>query len=379
MSVYKPSKSPFYHYDFQLQGYRFHGSTGLTAKRAAERFEEDRREEAEQKIETAKKQGSEPMTFAVAAGRFYHEVGRYHAGEGAKNTRRALMWLRGELGETILLSDISDGLVAEVVARRRAYRAKGSERTVTNATVNRSCTEPLRKVINRARDVWGQTVQNIRWDVHMLSEPKERTRELSADEETKLDGAIREDYLPLYRFAVLTGLRMSECLRLTWPDIDWGARLIRVHGKGGKVAAIPLEPDVRDLLFPLQGRHESVVFCYRAARAAPGRARGSWLPITLSGLKTRWRRDRARSGIKDYRWHDHRHTAATRVLRASGNLKAVQKLLRHSDIATTTKYAHVTDDDLRAALNSAAISRTKSRTALEVPNQDIDKIEGNGN
>ena len=63
----------------------------------------------------------------------------------------------------------------------------------------------------------------------------------------------------------------------------------------------------------------------------------------------------------DYRFHDNRHTAATRFLRATGNLKLCQMFLRHENIATTMKYAHATNDDLRKALNLVAESRKKSR------------------
>jgi integrase len=193
-------------------------------------------------------------------------------------------------------------------------------------------------------------------------------RELSAEEEVKLQGALRDDYLPLFQFALLTGMRMNECLRLRWADIDWGNRIIRIRGKGEKIATIPLQPEVRDLLFPLQAHHEEAVFCYRVSRTRGNRTAGEWLPITQSGLKTRWRRDRKGAGIPDYRWHDNRHTAATRVLRGSKNLRAVQKLLRHSAIETTTKYAHVTDDDVRDALEAAAESqRLKLSSQNNVP------------
>jgi site-specific recombinase XerC len=64
----------------------------------------------------------------------------------------------------------------------------------------------------------------------------------------------------------------------------------------------------------------------------------------------------------DYRFHDNRHTAATSILRATGNLKAVQKLLRHSDVSTTAKYAHALIDDVRDAMEAGEKSRNKSRT-----------------
>lgn len=74
----------------------------------------------------------------------------------------------------------------------------------------------------------------------------------------------------------------------------------------------------------------------------------------MSGLDTAFGRAMAKAGIKDFRFHDLRHTTATRLLRQEGNLRMVQKLLRHSDIATTARYAHVLDEDLRNALNRMA-------------------------
>ncbi|EKS38742.1 tyrosine-type recombinase/integrase [Afipia clevelandensis] len=75
--------------------------------------------------------------------------------------------------------------------------------------------------------------------------------------------------------------------------------------------------------------------------------------MTREGLKTEWRRAKLDAVLLDYRFHDNRHTAATGILRATGNLKAVQKLLRHSDVSTTSKYAHALIDDVRDAMTIA--------------------------
>ena len=67
-------------------------------------------------------------------------------------------------------------------------------------------------------------------------------------------------------------------------------------------------------------------------------------------MKTAWRRTRA-TIAPDMRFHDNRHTTATRLIRRTGNLKAAQKLLGHADISTTARfYAHVDMDDLRALM-----------------------------
>ena len=75
-------------------------------------------------------------------------------------------------------------------------------------------------------------------------------------------------------------------------------------------------------------------------------------PITKEGFKTEWRRSLHRSGVENFRFHDTRHTAATRTLR-TGNLKVVQQMLGHENIATTAKYAHAMVDDMRAAMEAA--------------------------
>jgi integrase len=301
------------------------------------------------------------MSWGEARDRYWSEVGQHHAGEGAANTRRALDWLDAVLGRGVPIRDISNGRVAELVARRRGEG-------VAPATVNRSATEPLRKVLNRARDLWEQTVQPIRWRDHLLPEPEERVRELTEEEEQRLLENIRPDYLPIFLFSLASGVRLGGCLALRWQDIDWGGREVHIKGKGGVNYKIPLSATMRDILWPLRGQHHETVFNYVVQRTRAKRVRGTFLPITASGLKTEWRRARESAGLpstgedweRGYRWHDNRHTRATRLLRQNGNLKMVQRLLGHRKIETTVKYAHVTMDDLREALD--AESRTNPRT-----------------
>jgi integrase len=84
-------------------------------------------------------------------------------------------------------------------------------------------------------------------------------------------------------------------------------------------------------------------------------------PITYSGLKTYHRRRKKRAQVEDFRFHDYRHDLGTKMLRETGNLKAVQKALNHSNIKTTMRYAHVLDGDLRAAHDRVATSKSRSR------------------
>lgn len=223
-------------------------------------------------------------------------------------------------------------------------------------------------LLNRARDAWDEPVAKIAWGTHRLDEPKERTRELTDDEQASLFAALPADYQVVVDFALMTGCRLAECVGLLWSDIDCGGRQITVRGKGAKTVQIPLSSGVRELLFPLPGLgtpeapRSGPVFTYVCRKARGKRKAGDRLAITYEGLKTQWRRSRAASGVTNFRYHDNRHTAATRILRAGGNLKTVQVLLRHEDITTTAKYAHVNDEDVRAAMEASEARKTKPAT-----------------
>jgi site-specific recombinase XerD len=58
--------------------------------------------------------------------------------------------------------------------------------------------------------------------------------------------------------------------------------------------------------------------------------------------------------VSGFRWHDNRHDFASKLLRATGNLKLVQRGLNHADVTTTVQYAHVLDDELRAGMETMA-------------------------
>jgi integrase len=103
------------------------------------------------------------------------------------------------------------------------------------------------------------------------------------------------------------------------------------------------------------------VFTYTAQRTREGRVQGRRYPITYSGIKTAWRRLRKRAGVMGFRFHDFRHDFGTKLLRETGNLKLVQRALNHADIKTTTRYAHVLDKEVEAAMEAVAESRGKSR------------------
>lgn len=340
MPVYKRPGAEVYSYDFRYRGARFSGSTGCKTKREAERVEQSIREE--EKNRTADR--SKPMTFDVASSLYWDEIGIHH--RNAVDTERHLAWLLKHVGKKTLVSTISNAVVAATVAKRRGEG-------VSNATVNRSVCEPMRAMLRRCAGVWGQTVKPIEWRRHFLPESQERVREASQDEETAMLAAIREDYRPALRFALMTGCRRAEIVGLEWSKVDFFNSEFTVTGKGDRTRSIPMSGQVRALLWSLKDHHPIKVFTYQVQRVRDGRERGERRPITMEGFKTEWRRAMDRTDVADFRFHDTRHTAATRLVRATGNIKQAQRLLGHTQIATTSRYAHVTMDDLRAGLDAA--------------------------
>ncbi len=75
--------------------------------------------------------------------------------------------------------------------------------------------------------------------------------------------------------------------------------------------------------------------------------------MTAQVLRKPWAAAKKAAEIDGFRFHDLRHTRGTRILRATGNLKAAQRALAHRSIKTTLRYAHATDDDVRNALDAS--------------------------
>ncbi|GGF24675.1 integrase [Youhaiella tibetensis] len=368
MSVYKRPGSKTYSYDFQLNGHRFSGDTGATSKRKALEHQEVVRSEAKASAKSRPFAGRD-IGFGEAAARYMVEVGQHH--KNALTTLASMEWLEAAIGKATPISAVTDDLVARLVAKRRAeHRRVGNKNTpkklVGPATVNRTMTEPLRKVMTRAARVWKVPVVPILWNEHFLTEPKERIREASIGEEAAVLGQLSAGYDVAMRFAFLNGCRRMEVVGLEWPRVDFFGRQFTVIGKGRKSRVIPMSDETFQLLWEERGRHETAVFTYVARRTDSRKklVRGKRYPITEAGLREASRRAIRKAGVENLRFHDTRHTAATRVLRKS-NMKVVQNLLGHERITTTEKYAHALAEDVRAALNAASPTKNPTKGAAD--------------
>ncbi len=371
MSVYSRKGSPFFQYEFEIQGARFRGSTKETTRRAAERAEARIRAQVEERL----KSGASPkeevveMTLGSAVTRFWLEKAQHES--DSQSVWYQMENLVAGLGKNTLLSEISMSDLAKYQARRRGQKTRFG-RLPANQTINAECPDLIRRIFNRAENAWSDEDSRVntgatkKWAELKLRRPKPRKRELSVQEEARLNEHLREDYADVIEFAMLTGLRRAALL-LRWSQVDLDAGVITYERKSlhdDDIGFLPITARMRVLLLAQKGRNAHSVWTYVAKSTRNGRKRGKRYPITEEGLKSAMRRAITGAGITDWRViHDLRHTAATRTLRASKNIKAVQGMLGHSDIASTSRYAHVLLEDVREAMDAA--SPRKSPTIVK--------------
>jgi integrase len=351
MSLYRKPRSPYWYFEFHIKGHRFYGSTKATTRREAEKVEAAERENDKQVVAQTQAVKTS-LRLDDVAGRYWSQAQHYAA---ARNIWKRLALLIEHFGKDRLITDITDDTVRDLIAWRRGHRTQTGA-LITPGTVNLTIMQ-LKTLFATLRP----HVREPEWRKLWLPVPNEHPRELMGDESDRLEAATRDDYQPLFAFAMATGMRQNECL-LRWSQVDWGARQIRRTGKGGKPVAVPITETIHDILWPLRGHHPEYVFTYVAVRTHREWVKGKRYPITLAGLRAHWHRLRKVAGVTDFKFHSFRHDLATKALRETRNLKLVQKMLNHADIRHTLRYAHVLDAEVADGFEAVAKSRKKRHT-----------------
>ena len=189
--------------------------------------------------------------------------------------------------------------------------------------------------------------------------PRKLPQLLDADEAARLVEVPTDVPLGLRDRALLelfysSGLRLSELCALRWRDLDLGNGLVTVLGKGSKQRSVPVGSHARAALEQWHAEtgaaNETPVF--------PGR---HGAPISQRAVQIRIRQLAQRQGMfKHVHPHMLRHSFASHMLESSGDLRGVQELLGHADIATTQIYTHLDFQHL-ARVYDAAHPRAKRK------------------
>jgi integrase len=360
MSVYKPKASPYFHYDFQIRGARFHGSTGVETKRAAEEIERRiRRQAASGELDDASR-----MTLDQAAARWMDEVGATLKGGDRLESRieRAITLI----GPQRPICEITTPVMSRAIEKRRGQtrkhsKAKGAKEYLPSAsTVNRDMIDAVRPILNRARKVWGATLPEIDWSQLRMVEPKAKPKEFAGDDLDQLLAEIRPHWHDMVRFATVYGVRLGE-LFFSLDDVDVHrldeARIKLRDRKGDDDHTIPLLPEDAAAMAARLGRARAgglKTVWFRENRLPGPGGRVILKPLTYAGLAIAVRRAMTRSGLRASKGmrgiHAARHHAGMQMLRATGNLRLAQRLLGHADIKSTMVYAHAIETDVRAGL-----------------------------
>ena len=161
--------------------------------------------------------------------------------------------------------------------------------------------------------------------------------------------------LALVGLMLYDGLRSGEALALQLADVRLTEGQLLVRGKGNKQRLVPLSQDIADVL-------QKYLCLERPPTASPalflclkGRSRG--MALSPAGLRSLFRYHRRTSDIPQANPHRFRHTFGADMVRAGMSLPALQQLMGHSQIRTTLRYVHVTQEDVWRAYRTAIDQR----------------------
>jgi len=250
------------------------------------------------------------------------------------------------------VEDFKVGLLAE----RLQGKTKDDTRHRSPASVNQYL-KLLKAVYNRAKRHGWITVNPVA-GVTFYQEHNARNRCLSAEEESRLLGALPAWLTPLVTVAIHTGMRKGELRGLRWADVDFATGTLHVRqDKAGSGRWVVLNSVARDALLTIKRKQTVMspwVFCSPQGRF-------------LHNLERYWRPSLNAASIPDFRFHDLRHTFASRLAMDGVDLYTVQRAGGWKTQVMVQRYAHLSPDHMRAAVERLAkaprpISVTESVT-----------------
>lgn len=214
------------------------------------------------------------------------------------------------------------------------------------------CLEVVSKMFGLA-EMWGLRPDGSNPRKHIRKYPEEkRERFLSAAELRRIGEVLREmeserieltSAILAARLLILTGCRLGEIMTLKWDYVDFDERALRLpDSKTGKKVVHVGAPAVEYL----HSAHRIDGNPWVITGTLPGKP--------LSDLQPFWQRVRARAGVKDVRIHDLRHTFASTAVASGQGLPMIGKLLGHTQVQTTARYAHLAADPVRSAADAVA-------------------------
>lgn len=334
MGLYKRGKTWWVR--FQSQGTEIRRSTRTTDRSEALDFEKKLQDDA-RKIRLG---GRAKSTYRQGMQRFIME---YLPQLADTSQVRYLTSTRAlhEHFKDVYLEDITKSRVAEFIAYRKREGVSPAGVNRDLACLSSMLTFAASCDIIDANPMKGMAKIRQR-------EPEGRLRYLTKAEFTRLCAVSSAHLRNMIIFAVETGIRFEEQFSLTWQQVSLPRREIHLVGtKNGTSRMVPLEPAAVKVL-----------------RETPRHIKETWVFWHDDGQRYRTLRESfgtavKKAKIKDFTWHDLRHTFASWKAQAGIDLYRLQQLLGHKRPEMTQRYAHLRTVDLKAELRRV---RTKSGT-----------------
>lgn len=353
--VTKKDGSKSYHAEIRLRGYpteRENFRTRSAAKKWIQDTESAIRDGRHAKTSEAKRH-----TLGELLDRFIAQWLPKNAKSQAKQTA-LLTWWKQRLGH-LLLTDLTSGLIAE---SRDALLLETTARKKLRSpsTVNRYLAS-LSKALTVAVKEWGWLDDSPMRKVSKPSEASARDRFLSSDEIDRLLAACKASsntqlYL-LVHLSILTAMRFSELATLKWSDVDFNICTITLREtKNGDRRVVPLTGRMEELL-----------------KQCPTYAENALGPIFLPqrqkhagvvSVRSAFHRALQTAGIKEFRWHDLRHTAASHLAMNGATQGELMAILGHRSPHMTRRYAHYSQKHLSKLMERCHTNLTQGEASV---------------
>ncbi len=217
--------------------------------------------------------------------------------------------------------------------------------------------------ISNMAEVWGWRQDGSNPCRHVKSYREHQRERFLSEKETARSGEVlreAEEEMPsavaAFRLLLLTGCRMSEIRDLQWEHVKEDCVELPDAKTGGRV--VLLGPEAQALLSAIPRAKDNP---WVIAGKKPG--------SNLTDLQHPWRRICKRAGLEDVRIHDLRHSFASRALALGESLTMIGKLLGHTQVQTTARYAHLARDSMQtdAARITGSIGGDLTQTEAKMP------------
>jgi integrase len=352
MGLFKRGSVWWMRFTYQEKQYR--QSTETEDKKLAQRiYDKVRGEIAEGKW--FEKLPGEDRTFREMMEKYMVEhSARNKAPKSHRRDKSLRDHLVGHFGD-LTLAEITPSQVSEYKTKRRGEGA--SPRTLNYELALMS------HAFNLAIKEWEWVKEN---PVAKVSKEKVNNlieRWLTLEEQKNLLASSPKWLQEIILLAVNTGLRQSEILDLKWPLVDLSRKTITIlEQKNQGKDTLPLNEGALEVLRKrLQVRRGETEYVFHTRNATR---------ITPKNLQQAFHTARKKAGIEKLRFHDLRHTFATRLVQAGVDLYTVQKLGRWKNISMIMRYAHHYPESLRSGVEVLDRIGRKISTNLAQPSEN---------